>query len=246
MSLGEKIRVNVVTNDIIADLAHELRNPLANINLSVAMLEDHEDAAMLPYIHIIKRNTDRINDLISSIINYHNFLSVARVPTSLNQILTEVLELAEDRLKLRNIYISKVEHTACIMVCNRERMRIALTNIIINSIESMTQEHRFLYIHIGMLDGQYVLTISDSGCGMNPDQLEAMYTPYFSNKKGGLGLGLTITKRILTESDISIRVESQPGVGTKFMLTIGRFQPSVLQRSFRGPWLTLPSLASPV
>ena len=238
MKLREKIQEDTVTNNIIAGLAHELRNPLANINLSVTMLEDQTEMEMFPYLDIIKRNTARINELIKGIINYHNFLNDTRVPTSLHQILTEVLTLVDDRLKLRHISVNKIEHTACMMMCNRERMRIALTNIVINAIEAMTQEDRFLSIQTAIVNGKHVLTITDSGCGMNLDQLKNMYTPYYSNKKGGLGLGLSITKRILKENEISMEVESHAGFGTKFALTINSLKPYWGQTSRQGPWLS--------
>ncbi|HRO43619.1 MAG TPA: HAMP domain-containing sensor histidine kinase [Flavipsychrobacter sp.] len=238
MQIKENIRDDRITNNLIADLIHELRNPLANINLAVDMLEDYVTPPALPYIDIIKRNAIRIKDLLSGIINYHNFLKGDKTPTSLYQILNEVVELVTDRLTLRKIHINKLKQTGCIMLCNRGRMKIALTNILINSIEAMTEQEGFLYIHTAMTDGKYVLTISDNGCGMNSDQLKSIYTPYFSNKIGGLGLGMAISKRILEENEITVEVESQVGMGTRFILTIDPCQILASPNPLPAPWIT--------
>ena len=140
--------------------------------------------------------------------------------------------MANDRIKLKNISVSKdyaIED--CKIVLNRPQMMIALTNIIINAIDAMESEKGELKLVTKSIAGKHVIEIADNGCGISKKDLKYIFTPYYSNKPGGLGLGLATTFEILRLNHIGINVKSEVGEGTRFILLFDKKQP---YRSFNG------------
>jgi signal transduction histidine kinase len=202
----------------IIALIHELRNPLTNIKLSVELLESAAtDDKWQIFLDIIKRSTTRINDLVNDLLKSRQD-AVQAERHSIHQLLDEVLELAKDRISLKNIVVIKKYDQNCELSLNRPEMKIALTNIIGNAIEAMTAGKGQLKIVTKSINGKYVLIIQDNGCGISKENLKNIFKPYFTNKPGGLGLGLTATYNLLRKNDIRVNVESREGKGTYFIL----------------------------
>jgi len=207
-----------------AVLAHEVRNTLTNINLSVELLSTSVHANELKiYQDIIRRNVLRINNLIEDLLRYQSADESQDENHSVIKLLDEVLEMTEDSLRLKNIKVLK-EYDAedCTIMMNKLKMKIALTNIIVNAIEAMNAEQGELKLVTRNLGTQYIILIQDNGCGISQENLQQIYMPYYTNKPGGLGLGLATTYNILRSNHIVINVESEEGKGTCFSLVLER------------------------
>jgi signal transduction histidine kinase len=207
-----------------SSLVHEVRNPLNNIKLSVETLESIiKDKDLKIYLDIIIRNSERINNLIIELLKYQQADEVQAEKHSIQQLLDEVIEMAGDRIRLKNIVIRK-EYAAqdCKIILDRQKMKIALTNIIINAIDAMASDKGELKFITKSIDGKYVIQIEDNGCGISKKNLKDIFTPYFTNKLGGLGLGLTATFDILRSNHVGINVKSVEGKGTRFILLFDR------------------------
>jgi signal transduction histidine kinase len=96
-------------------------------------------------------------------------------------------------------------------------MKIALTNIIVNAIDAMSQKGE-LKIITKSIERKYAIQIEDNGCGISREDLKNIFKPYFTNKPGGLGLGLAATCDILQSNHVGVFVESEEGKGTRFIL----------------------------
>jgi len=201
-------------------LAHEARNPLANIGLSVDMLlAMSRDGTLTPYLDIIKRNALRINKLIIDLLSdsYANDVQVEEYPV--NKLLDEVLDYLDDRIKLKNIVVSKnYSGDGNTIFVNIARMKIALTNIIVNAIEAMPPAEGVLSLVTKGVYGKYIIEIKDNGCGISKHLLDQMFKVSFTNKPGGLGLGLPIIHDVLCLNRVDVNVESEEGKGTCFTL----------------------------
>lgn len=208
------------TQQGITFLAHEIRNPLTNIKLAIELLDSplETDNGKL-YFDIIRRNVIRIDELIRELLRYQTEVELHNGEHSLHQILDEVLEMSEDRIRLKNIVVRK-EYTAqdLKILMNRQKIKMALSNIIINALEAMNSGKKELKIVTLSTNDKYVVEIRDTGCGISKDNLEHIFKPYFSNKPGGLGLGLSTTCDILRANRVEVNVESEPGTGTHFKL----------------------------
>ena len=208
-------------------LVHELRNPLTNIILSAKELMSNEkysiDDEIKTYLDIILRGATQINKIISMLLLSKGPDVMEYEEHSIHQLLEEVLELTEDRIRLKHIEVSRDYETKdCKTAMNVPEMKMALTNIIINAIDAMAIEHGLLRVAIKSTTEHFVIQIEDNGCGISKENLENIFKPYFTNKPGGLGIGLAATYEILRSNHVGVNVESEEGKGTCFMLLFDR------------------------
>ena len=204
----------------VSALAHEIRNPLTNINLSAHYLETTiPDADIQQYIEIIKRNSLRINNILNDLLAYHAEVEEKTEIYSIHQLLDEVTEMAADRTHLKNILIRKqYSPVDCRIEMNCIKMKIALTNIIVNAIESMNPERGELTLLTRADEESFTIQIEDNGSGISKLNLKEIFKPYFTTKKNGLGIGLASTYDILQSNHVGVIVESVMGEGTRFIL----------------------------
>ena len=208
-------------------LAHEVRNPLTNINLAVEMLHagnlDHEQKL---YLDMIIRASERINALVSDLLT--SFRTTERQPEThcIHEMLEEVLSSTLDRLSLKNISVLK-EYTTldCRVSVNKQKIKIALTNIIINAIDAMPSQEGQLKLVTKCMNDKCIIEIGDNGAGISKNNLEKIFNPYFTNKPGGMGLGLSTTLETLKSDHATVVVKSEEGRGTRFILSFDRMQP---------------------
>jgi len=204
----------------ISALAHEVRNPLTNINLAIGLLESAiKDDSLKPYLDIIMRSSGRITDLITELLKNQQPDEVRPEKQSIYQLLDEVLEMAKDRIRLKNIMVRK-DYAAhdCKIELNRPKMKIALTNIIVNAIDAMRADTGELRLVTKTFRDKYVIQIEDNGCGISKLNLKSIFKPFFTKKPGGLGIGLATTYDILQSNHVKVNVESKEGKGTQFIL----------------------------
>jgi signal transduction histidine kinase len=205
-------------------LAHEVRNPLTNIDLAIDMLTSSDlDNDQKVYIDIIKRASVRINGLIKELLTSVEPEKISSDNQSIHQLLDEVLAMTKDRIRLKNITVRKDYSTIdCRIGMNKQQIKIALTNIIINAIDAMPMDSGKLKLVTRCINGQCVITIEDNGIGISKENLANIFKPFFTNKPGGMGLGLSTTLDILKVNHVGVEVKSEVGRGTRFLLAFDR------------------------
>lgn len=211
------------TGRIARTIAHEVRNPLTNINLATSQLKTDlpaTDENMLYLFDIIDRNSNRINKLISDLLLTTKFSELSFTLVSLNELLEETLLMAKDRIDLNHITIEKKFNTNIWISVDKEKMKIAFLNIIINAIEAMEPEKGILKVGTKIEGKTCVVDISDNGIGMDEVSLSKLFEPYFTNKPNGNGLGLANTQNIIFNHKGTINVSSTEGQGTTFVIRI--------------------------
>jgi len=212
------------TGQFTSVLAHEIRNPLTSITLAVQMLQSVvTDDKQRACLDIIMRGSVRISGMITELL----IPAAAEVQLpekySIHDLLDEVLQITEDRITLKNISVIK-EYCMqdCDIVVNRSKMKIALTNIIINAIDAMHSDSGELKLITRHLNGKWVVEIIDNGTGISKKNLKTIFKPYYTNKPGGMGLGLSTTLDILLSNHARADVQSEEGKGTRFILSFDR------------------------
>lgn len=207
-------------------LAHEVRNPLNNINLAIEMLTSSLDDDQKYYIDIIKRASFRINGLVTELLTSREPGEMPSENQSIHQLLDDALAMTEDRIRLKNISVRKDYSTIDCRICiNKQQMKIALANIIINAIEAMASDSGQLKLVTRSINGRCVMEIEDNGMGISEENLANIFKPFFSNKPGGMGLGLSTTLDILKANRVRVEVKSKVGRGTRFLFSFDRIQP---------------------
>ena len=212
------------TGRIARSIAHEVRNPLTNIDLAIGqirseMSEESESFTML--FNMVNRNSKRINQLITELLNATRFVELNYQPISINKLLDEALELAKDRIILAHIEIKKnYAQNILDVAIDAEKVKIAFLNIIVNAVEALKDEGGIITINTRQENEKCVIEIIDNGIGMDEIALSKLFEPYFTTKQKGNGLGLTNTQNIILNHKGSINAESNYGVGTTFTIKL--------------------------
>lgn len=209
-------------NRIARIIAHEVRNPLTNISLAVEnILQENVGDEFRPLLGIISRNATRINQLISELLYSTSFAVPNFSDFEIQGVIEETLQLAQDRLDLKNVKVeTRFAENSCRVKVDREKIKIALLNLIINAVEAMDERDGKLYISTEQKGSRCLITIRDNGPGIPDEYLPRLFEPFFSRKKTGTGLGLTTTQNIILSHKGTISVKSTLGEGTSFVVAL--------------------------
>jgi len=214
------------TGRLVRTLAHEVRNPLNNINLSVEHLreemESNENSST--YLEIIQRNSGRIGALITELLNSSRPAEMKLEPHILQSIVDESIMDAIDRLTLQRIKLEiKYPNEPIVVTVDKEKLKLAFSNILINATEAIHHKQGRISI-IVKSDEDHSIIISDNGCGISEENISRLFEPYFTSKRNGMGLGLASTLNIIQSNKGTIDVKSELDVGTSFIITFKKSQ----------------------
>ncbi len=215
---GEKL---AAAGRLVRTLAHEVRNPLNNITLSIEQMQhDMKDETSSIYIDIIQRNSKRISDLISQLLNTSRPSEITLEECIMQSVLDEVVSASIDRLTLNKMKL-KVDYPqeSLVIMADCEKLKLALLNIVVNAIEAMEEGKGELSISLADTGDNIVLQVTDNGCGISEESIARLFEPYFTQKRNGVGLGLAFTLNILQSHKANIEVTSTEGVGTTFTVS---------------------------
>ena len=212
---SEKI---MALGDIAAHLAHEIRNPLVSIGGFAMRARKHLDreSPALPYIESLVSEIGRVEKLVNGAVRFFREEELVLKPDDVNEILAETLSIFDDDVAARGIKVVKDLGEGPLQVmADREQLKIAFDNIIANAIQSM-ENGGTLTLQTAKKGALVVAGITDSGGGIDPKHLECIFNPFFTTKKNGTGLGLTITSAIVARHRGTIGVLNNLGVGATF------------------------------
>ena len=220
----KELRANekfAATGRVARTIAHEVRNPLTNISLANEQLKETEiyDPESNLLIEMISRNTIRINQLVSDLLNATRFIQLDMSRVDIREILEDSLAMANDRLSLRDVKLVRdYSPEDCFVMADSQKVKVAFLNIILNAIEAMEGKKGVLTLTTRKQDDKCQVTISDNGMGMDEETLLSLFEPFFTKKPKGNGMGLTNTQNIILNHKGRIFVKSEPGKGTDFIV----------------------------
>jgi PAS domain S-box-containing protein len=213
-------------------VAHEIKNPLTPIQLSIEHLRQTYSDKAPDFDSIFTQCTATILEEVRSLrtiaLEFSQFARLpqpVRKPESIASIMDEVMSIFSsppDGIRIRQDV--KPELPFCL--CDREQIKRVLINLVQNSIQAMPDGG--MVTISGSLDhGMICLDVRDTGAGMDQETMLRLFEPYFSTRKDGIGLGLVIAKSTIDEHDGEIRVRSHPGEGTCFTIRLPVFKPNI-------------------
>ncbi|MBV9925698.1 MAG: HAMP domain-containing protein [Acidobacteria bacterium] len=209
-------------------IAHEIRNPLNYINLTLDHLRtslapsDPQKRSLVEKLTLqLKAEVARINTRITEFLKYTRPANLDLKPLDLRETLRDALSMIDVQAAEIGVETRFEENGAVPPVLgDREALRSLFTNLIINGMHAMEGRGGSLTVSLSAEDGLARVRVSDTGVGIDAEHLPKIFEPYFSTKETGTGLGLAIAKKAVDEHDGSIRVESRPGAGTTFTVEI--------------------------
>ncbi len=212
-----------VMEHLSAGVAHELKNPLNSIQAYVERLPDKilSPEFLDRFFDVVPGELDRLHVLLTDLTAYAKPMDrLQRDCVSLKDLIKDVVKLFKVNLMEEGVEVHVFCDEGCIHV-DRNRIKQMLINLLMNAIEVSKPGDE---IHItGRLDDLKVhMTISDEGQGLCPEDAEKVFTPFFTTKDHGTGLGLPVCKQIVEEHEGVIRFLSQEGVGSDVHVELPR------------------------
>ena len=224
-----------------AGIAHDIRNPLTSILIFSQLMSLHHDDpdVRAKFDRVVPRELERVQTVIEDMMELARSSALHLEPTSLNEVLTQVVELYEGQATAQGIKISR-EFAPDLPFCmaDRKRLHRCFSNIISNGIQAMAGGGD-LAIETDLVSGSRFsespedasaagipsgsalrVVISDTGQGIPPERLSRIFDPFYTTKEKGLGLGMAITHRIIEDHNGTIDVQSHVGLGTTFTIQL--------------------------
>ena len=228
-----------VIGRLTQSIAHEIRNPLNVLNLSI----DHAATKFAPEDEVkrkqftrilssVKDEIARLNRMVNDVLNYGRPASLSVGVVDMRRLVEETATLIRPQADEQGVEVT-IEASnnglPATVIGDAERLKSCLSNIAINALQAMPGGGR-LTARIEQTNGAVEVSIEDTGPGISEDAVHKIFEPYYSTKQAGFGLGLAVTKKIAEDHHGAIYVESRPEHGTTFTLSL----PAVDQASLTG------------
>ncbi|MBW2373430.1 MAG: HAMP domain-containing histidine kinase, partial [Deltaproteobacteria bacterium] len=211
--------------ELSASIAHEIRNPItAAKSLVQQMGEDPRAADNVEYAQVALEELDRVERSISHLLRFARDEDVEMRTMSIVDVVDSALETFRDRVVRLGIKITRVVDADGEMMGDPEKLRRVVINLFANALDALGESATpspSLEIQAGEnLAGDAVwVRIKDNGPGIEPERMNKIFSPFYTSKESGTGLGLALSKKVVDAHGGTIAAESSPGHGTEFVLT---------------------------
>jgi hypothetical protein len=206
---------------ITGGVAHEVKNPLNAINMHVELVKmklDTGDFDVGQHLDIIGSEIERLNRVVKTFLDFTRPVELNLTEIPLDRLVQEVADLATPQAAAAGIEITVSQQTDDARLnVDIDLVKQALLNIVVNAIEAMKEGGQLTLIS-NVREDQAEIRINDTGPGIPEPMREKIFSLYFTTKKGGSGIGLAMTYRIVQLHDGSVDFVSEPGIGTTFVL----------------------------
>jgi signal transduction histidine kinase len=215
---------------LASGIAHELRNPLAGIKTTAQALSEEmsKDDSKREYLNRITKEIDRLNELLKTFFSFAKPQQLNLAYCHLKEIVNEIIPFLIKEIVDKRIHFTEYYHPQLRKIkVDKIQMQQVFLNLFLNAIQAMPSGGEFkieVIPIISSLEGfkqNFVkINISDTGKGIPPHIVPKIFDPFFTTKPKGIGLGLSITYQIIKKHGGTIKVESELGKGTSFVINL--------------------------
>ncbi len=234
MTIIRELEQEVITSEkfaalgrLSAGVAHEIRNPLNSIKGFIQYFQ--KKLALEPedyrYTDLMLTEVDRLNRVISKLLAYSKPREPRLTIRSAEEIVDHCVRVVEREARESGveIIVEPSDPDLPLVMVDSDQMTQVFLNILINAIEATPSGEKVSIALVGTHNGRLQVVTSDKGAGIPRENIDKLFDPFFSTKKKGTGLGLAIVKSIIEGHGGDIDVESEPGNGTKFIVTLNPY-----------------------
>lgn len=224
----EKFALAKKQTSILSELAvqavHEIKNPLSSIKGFAQLLQNSLDDQdnRKEYINIMVKEIERLNKLIKEIFSLTRTRGIKESYEDIHKIIEEIIPLCNMYSKMGKKKIKIVKNFCSdfsLIAIDKEQMKQVFLNLLNNAIEAIGNKGEIV-ITTEKAKGCGLIIIEDTGCGIDEKDILKVFTPFYTTKEDGTGLGLCIVKRIIENHNGSIHVESTKGKGSVFTIRL--------------------------
>lgn len=213
----------IILGKLAASLAHEIRNPLSAIKLNLGFLEmsaNENERETKESVSSALEAVDRIQYLIESTLEFSRKNVKDTDLYSLNEICEQSIEIIHSSARRKSLEIkSDFTNNLPDLNISKNKTTQIILNLLTNAIEASSRNSQiFIRTYKNKNNDLVFLEVDDSGCGIKDEDKDKIFTDFYTNKKNGTGLGLSVCKMLSEELNASIEFESTEGVGTKFIV----------------------------
>lgn len=213
---------------LTAGVAHELNNPINNLMLTAAALEedfaDLSDEERFELVEDLVHESERARDIVRNLLDFARESEVELTPLDMEQLIGDTLQLAANQVKLAKVKVrGEVEENVPPVHGDRHQLTQVFLNLVLNALDAMPDGGVLEITVEKSEDRNYVnIAFADTGMGIPQQYIDNIFDPFFSTKKQarGTGLGLSVSLGIIKQHGGDIRVESQVGEGTTFTVSL--------------------------
>ncbi len=225
----KRVERMAMVGEMAAGLAHEIKNPLASLRGSVQLLKDD-----IPYdpdrdklMGIVLREADRLSTLVTDFLTFARPKTGRTEPVELAPALADIITLFERDTRIKGAITLRQRIASDIWIhVDRSHLHQIVLNLLLNAAQAIGEGSGEIRITTEPQRNRHVaLKISDNGCGMSDEVMNAIFDPFFTTKPSGTGLGLSIVHRIVETYEGWIDIESEEGEGTTFTLVFKMIPP---------------------
>ncbi len=210
-------------------LAHEIKNPLSTIKLTLELLDEDLAKEKAPgaqrahrKIEVLLREVKHLDDIVQEFLHFARGHDLKLTRTDLYALIVELFEFLGDDAHRRNIRIHfDADGKLNDLVLDPTLVRNALMNLLRNAFDALDEKGGGEVIVRARVKGDLLgIEVIDTGCGIAESNMDRMFRPYFTTKKSGTGMGLAMVRRIVEEHGGQITFESEAGKGTRFIILL--------------------------
>jgi signal transduction histidine kinase len=213
---------------LTAGVAHELNNPINNLMLTAAALdeswEELDDAEKLDLVGDLVGESERARDIVRNLLDFARESDVELTPLEVEEVIRDTLQLAANQVRLARVKVQgEVEENVPAVYGDRHQLTQVFLNLVLNALDAMAGGGTLTISVEKSEDGNFVdIAFADTGAGIQEQHLHSIFDPFFSTKQHakGTGLGLSVSKGIIEQHGGDIRVETQVGKGTTFTVSL--------------------------
>ncbi len=220
-----------VRQEFVANVSHELRTPLSLIKSAAETLIDgakDDPAALARFLTIIDKHANRLALLIDDLLLLSTLdsggLRLDRQALPIRSTVQDAMDDLQQRAQARDVKLENAVPASLLMVADNDRIRQVVSNLIDNAIKYGRAGGKTVVGGCVLADGRIEVTVTDDGPGIASDAQARIFERFYrvdkarSREQGGTGLGLAIVKHVVQAHGGEVRIESEPGSGSKFIL----------------------------
>jgi PAS domain S-box-containing protein len=209
-----------VVGELSAGIAHEIKNPLTSIKGFIQLIKK-TGKTQADHVDLVLSEIDRINEIVSEMLVLSKPQSKELVQFPIIEVIEYVSNLVSNETGNSGIEIkiSNMDENTLVKG-DKNNLKQVFINLIKNSMEAMTSGGTIEIKVIHTSPDTISIKVKDSGSGIKPDDMQKLGDPFFTSKEKGMGLGLTITKKIIQEHHGFMKIESEEGIGTTVTISL--------------------------